>query len=273
MADPTQIFFKTLCLFSNVAIYANAIHDVSIEDPFLEYQSNGIEIEFEPGFPHIINSWLLPDQPLPPPTIFSAGWFKAQIQRFGRPLLPPGLQFRFPINLIIIAAIPLLIPMVASLLLYRFSKSSKLSRARIKAIEGSDSYQRRLIHIFSHIENRMENALVDVAEIGINTPISQGEQISAVVANNEPKNVNSSSTAKAKPPLITSQARKKSLLTEEQGEMVRSLNTIPNMEKYFVFFTEVINTHGIIISRDPHRFEIHEKGVEILRHWSERFDL
>lgn len=122
-----QIFFKTLCSFPNIAIYANAIHDrtspyatsaIELEDPFLEYQNNGIEMcvatspeqpsvafvlilvssKFDPDYPHLIDSWLLPDRPLPPPTIFSAEWFKARRSR--RPLLPPALQFRFPINLV-----------------------------------------------------------------------------------------------------------------------------------------------------------------------------
>lgn len=55
-----QIFFKTLCSFSNIAIYANAIHDalspyatsaIELEDPFLEYQHNGIEmcVDTDPG--------------------------------------------------------------------------------------------------------------------------------------------------------------------------------------------------------------------------------
>lgn len=50
---PAQIFFKTLCSFPNIAIYANAINDttspyatsaIELEDPFLEYQYNGIEM-------------------------------------------------------------------------------------------------------------------------------------------------------------------------------------------------------------------------------------
>ena len=252
--------------------------------------------KFDPDCPHIIDSWLLPDQPLPPPIIFSAEWFKAQRSR--RPLLPPALQFRFPINLvrslvlilpheqlaytpfmsqIIIAAIPLLVPVFASLLWYRISKSSKLSRARIKTIEGSESYRQRLIYIFSDLESRMENVMLDVvhdvAEIGVNTPVSQEEQRSTVETDGGPKATDSAnSIANAKPPL-TSQVREKSLLTEEQKKMVRSLNAIPNMKKYRVFFTEVRNSHAIIISRDPRRFEIHKKGMEILRHWAERFEL
>ena len=167
--------------------------------------------------------------------------------------------------------------MFASLVLYRFSKSSKLSRARIKTIEDSESYQQRLIHIFSNLENRMENAMVgvahDVAEIGVNAPVSQEEQKTALAANSKLEaNDSANSTANTKPP-ITSQAREKSLLTEEQEKMVRSLNAIPNMKKYRAFFTEVRNSHAILISRDPRRFEIHEKGVEVLRHWAERFEL
>jgi len=113
----------------------------------------------------------------------------------------------------------------------------------------------------------------DVAEIGVNTPSSQEEQISTLVVNDKLKtddDVNGPADVK---PLSTSQAREPSLLTEEQEKMVRSLNTIPNMKKYRALFVEVRNSHAIIISRDPRRFEIHEKGVEILKHWAERFEL
>ena len=123
------------------------------------------------------------------------------------------------------------------------------------------------------MENAMLDVVHDVAEIGVNTPVSQEEQKSAMAANSHLKTtVNVSSTANAKPP-ITAQVREKSLLTEEQERMVRSLNTIPNMKKYRVFFAEVRNSHAIIISRDPRRFEIHKQGMEILRHWAERFEL
>lgn len=118
----------------------------------------------------------------------------------------------------------------------------------------------------------MENTILDVghdvAELGVNTPISQEERISPVTSSDNPKtNGNAGSTASAK----SSSASK--LLTGEQEKMVRSLNTIPNMKKYRAFFTEVRNSHAIIISRDPRRFAIHEKGVEVLEHWSERFEL
>jgi len=109
----------------------------------------------------------------------------------------------------------------------------------------------------------------DVAEIGVNTPVSQEELKRA----DDLKTAhNANSTANARPPL-TSQAREKSFLTEEQKKMVRSLNAVPNIKKYRAFFAEVRNSHAIIISRDPRRFEIHEKGLEILRHWAERFEL
>ena len=48
-----QIFFKTLSSFPNIAIYANAVNDVSspyatsaieLEDPFLDYENNGVEM-------------------------------------------------------------------------------------------------------------------------------------------------------------------------------------------------------------------------------------
>lgn len=112
----------------------------------------------------------------------------------------------------------------------------------------------------------------DVAEIGADTPASQQEQIATLAPNNSLRtNGNADDAANAQPPLA-SNPRGKSLLTGEQEKMVRSLNTIPNMKKYRVFFTEARTSHAIIISRDP-RFAIHEKGIEVLRHWAERFEL
>ena len=167
-------------------------------------------------------------------------------------------------------------PVFVSVVFYRISKSSKLSRARVKTLEGSESYKQRLIHIFSDLENRAENAMLDVAhdvaEIGVNTTVSQDEQ-SAMMANNKfNATEDANGAANAEPPIM-SQAGDKSLLTEEQQKMVRSLNTIPNMKKYRAFFVEVRNSHAIIISRDARQFEIHEKGFEILKHWAEGFEL
>lgn len=178
---------------------------------------------------------------------------------------------------LVIVAIPLLVPVFVSVVFYRLSKSSKLSRARVKTLEGSESYKQRLIHIFSDFENRVGNAMLDVAhdvaEIGVDTTVSQGEQRGAVMGNNKFKAAdNANGTASTKPE-ITPQSGEKSLLTEEQQKMVRSLNTIANMKKYRAFFVEVRNSHAIIISRDARRFEIHEKGLEILKHWAERFEL
>jgi hypothetical protein len=177
----------------------------------------------------------------------------------------------------IIALIPFLIPFFASFVLYRFSKASKLSQARIRAIKNSESYRQRLINIFSDLEIRMENAIVEVAhgvaEIGVNTPASGGAETNLMEARNELKtNYSADSTADAtRDP--TPQTREVSFLTAEQKRMVRSLNTIPTMKKHRIFFTEVRNSHAILISRDPRRFEIHKKGEEVLRHWAERFEL
>ena len=54
--------------------------------------------KLNPDFPHFIDSWKFPDQPLTPPPTFSAGWLKTRWPRL--PLLPPALQFRFPFNLV-----------------------------------------------------------------------------------------------------------------------------------------------------------------------------
>ena len=117
----------------------------------------------------------------------------------------------------------------------------------------------------------METAIVsvahDVAEIGVNSQTSATEESNWLKANGNADGADNAT------PLVTLQTGPNSLLSEEQKKMVRSLNTIPNMKKYRVFFTEVRNSHAIIISRDPRRFKIHDKGVEVLQHWADRFDL
>ena len=57
-----------------------------------------VSSQFNADFPRFIETWQLPDRPLTPPPTFSAGWFKNRWPRL--PLLPPALQFRFPINLV-----------------------------------------------------------------------------------------------------------------------------------------------------------------------------
>lgn len=123
----------------------------------------------------------------------------------------------------------------------------------------------------------MEDAIVsvvhDVGEIGVNTAVSRNAQPDHMGARIQPKANSSVDSVDDTSPPLTPQAQGQSFLTKEQKNMVRSLNTIPHMKKYRLFFTEVRNSHAIIISRDPRRFEIHKKGEEVLRHWGERFDL
>jgi hypothetical protein len=88
---------------------------IDIEDPFLSYHTNGIELwvhfvrrrslanfeilsTFEEDYPNILKYYTLPDHPvaLPPkPNVLSRQWFKNMT-----PAMPPVLQFRFPFNIV-----------------------------------------------------------------------------------------------------------------------------------------------------------------------------
>jgi len=67
-------------------------------------------------------------------------------------------------------------------------------------------------------------------------------------------------------------------LTPLQLEMAKSLNQIPRLKKKLAYIDTGpegvrINSHAIIVSRDPKKFPIHEKGMGVVRNWADSFVL
>lgn len=246
MADPGEIFFKTLSRFKHLRLYANAINDITvpyctsaieIEDIFAGYIRNGIKIEMKEDYEYVIEKFVLPAIPPPGPTLFSREWFDS-IKPL--PLLPPVAQFRFPFNFMIYGILPFLAIPVLSYVLYRFSADSKASKERIKQFESQDSYQQKLATVFQKLEREFESAAVRT----VDSP--EGESYPIIKSNLHP------------------------VVTPTQKRMVEWLNQLP-FQKHLAFFPGVRNSHGMIICRDSHRFDQHKRGESVVRHWADHF--
>jgi hypothetical protein len=255
MADPDHIFHQALAKFKHIRIYANAVNDVTVPyvtaaiqtlDPFAEHQTNGIKIDFSEKYSCVVQDYALPSVPPPKPpkpTVLTADWF--QSFKPSRPIMPPFLQFRFPLNLVVYTLLPLLIPIFISMALLRLTIASRSSRARIRLLEqeAHNGNQKALVGLMAELEREMEEAVVDLIDNPDPSPIYQSE-------------------ASKEHPIITPNHRK----------IANWLNALP-IKKELAYFPAVRNAHAMIISRDVKRFEIHRLGEPVLRHWATSFIL
>ncbi|KAJ6619472.1 putative serine esterase-domain-containing protein [Mycena sp. CBHHK59/15] len=247
MADPDRIFYQALAAFETIRIYANAVNDLTVpyvtaaielEDPFAAHRTNGLEIELDEKHSPLIKSYALPPVP-PPPTPKPTP---------DRPFLPPVLQFRFPMNILLYTALPLLAPVLLSLIVVRLSLATRSSRARIKLLErdASASNTQRLVHVLAQLEHQVETAVVDL-----------------VIDDAEPP-ARACSSSKA--------ARDQPILTPTQRRIAAALNRLPILRER-AWFPDARNSHAVIICRDVRNFEAHRAGEGVLRHWAGAFVL
>ncbi|KAK1236213.1 hypothetical protein PQX77_000534 [Marasmius sp. AFHP31] len=256
MADPERVFYRALASFQQIRIYANAVYDttvpfvtaaIEVDDPFAEHATNGIEIEYEDKYSRVISSYSLPPvppAPTPKPTVLTKDWFEQRRTKPKRPFLPPFLRFRFPVNILFYALIPLLIPTVATLVVIRFTKASRKSRQRIKALEKDSRSQESLAQTLARLEHDMEEAVVELIE--------------------EPQRPTTAREVDEGGP----REEKPAVLSPLQRKMAAQLNTLP-IKKHFAFLDAVFNSHGSIIMRDVKRFKFQIIGEGVVRHWSD----
>ncbi|KAF8159499.1 lipid particle protein [Crassisporium funariophilum] len=256
MADPDRIFHQALARFQHIRIYANAVNDITvpyvtaaieIEDPFAELDTNGIEIDLDDKYACLIRNHALPATPPqrpPSPTVLSLDWFRSL--KPSKPIMPPFLQLRFPLNLVLYTLLPVLIPMVIGLALLRFTLATRSSRARIKQLEKDShtSNQQKLADILAELEREMEEAVVDLIDNPNPSPLYQSEE-----------------SRKAHP-----------IITPNHKKIAGWLNQIP-IKKEIAYFPAVRNSHAMIICRDVKRFEMHRLGEGVVRHWANSFIL
>jgi hypothetical protein len=273
LADPDHIFYQALLLFPHIRIYANAINDLTVPyvtaaieevDLFANYEANGLEIEFHDQYKHVVKSYVIPSTPPPPPERETISLF-TRIRNL-RPPVPPALQGGFPMNLIVYALLPILIPTFISLALVRLSIASRNSRTRLKALEIDSSNKESLAHIIAKLESNVESVVLDIYDSpGIPSSSSPSLQMDGMLASPISDEVNVSPDSR--PPALAP------LLSPVQRRCIQNLNKIPQLQKERAFFEGVLNSHAIIVCRDIKRFKIHLEGEGVLRHWADHFEL
>ncbi|KAJ3713816.1 putative serine esterase-domain-containing protein [Lentinula raphanica] len=271
MSDPNLIFFQTMVQFKHVRIYANAINDLTVPyvtaaiesvDPFAEYEKNGLEVEFHSEHYPILSSYSLPSTlpPKPKSKAFSSLWFRTnsstettiassdaekadhKLVREKTPMLPPFLQFPFPLNILLYASMPLLIPTAITLVLVRLSLASRSSKARITLMETEDESGRRsLAQALADLERQVEDAVAEMVD------------------NPDPS-----------PSLGVPQLHRSAhpILSPLQKTICARLNSIPHLQKERAFISGMRNAHSTIISREPKIWDKNGVGLGVLRHWA-----
>ncbi|KAE9399538.1 DUF676-domain-containing protein [Gymnopus androsaceus JB14] len=286
MADPNYVFYQALMQFKHVRIFANAINDLTVpyvtaaielEDPFADHEATGLEVQFYPKYHPLIESYNLPSPPKP----------KHERKKKNAPFLPPFLQRRFPLNIVVYTFLPLLIPVFITLVLFRFTKASKSSRARIKLLEkksedsGSGSLMKALSHLERQIEDAVADAIDDPGSVSStstsprsSSPLSSGTSTPAPTSNSTPPLTSPPSLLD--PESSPSPNPKKSgqpILTPLQKTICGRLNSIPHLKKERAFIDGVRNSHATIVSRDVRNFEFHRVGEGVLRFWMDKFEV
>ncbi|KAI6126418.1 putative serine esterase-domain-containing protein [Pisolithus thermaeus] len=271
LSDPDHIFYQALLLFPNIRIYANAINDLTVPyvtgaiestDPFHDYRINGINIEFLEDYKFIIKSYTQPNSTTSSALVAR----RPLVSRItdSLPPIPPALRFTFPYNIMIFPFLPVLLPTFVSILLVRFSISSKKSRARLQSLEADASAGERLAHVVARLERELEAAALDVYEdprgLASADPSPDSSEVAKLGSGAElvPQ---SESASLSRPTFTTSQLRS-----------IDNLNKIPQLKKTLAFFEDVFNSHAIIICRLS-KYEHNWKGECVLRHWADQFEL
>ncbi|KXN87448.1 hypothetical protein AN958_08879 [Leucoagaricus sp. SymC.cos] len=228
MADPNEVFYKTLSRFKYLRLYANAINDATVpyctsaietQDVFVEYTSNGIKVEMEEDYDHVVSNFTIPDAPPPKPAILSREWL---VSMRPKPLLPP---FRFPFNIMLHGILPIVIIPAITFFICRFIYETRASRNRIQQSESEESYRQRLSSVFHELENKVESTVIEVVEEGGSYSIINPKLHPAI--------------------------------TPLQKKIAGWLNQLP-FEKKLAYFPDVRNSHPVIICRDLHRFQSRE---------------
>ncbi|KAG1808683.1 putative serine esterase-domain-containing protein [Suillus subaureus] len=254
---------------------ANAINDltvpyvtssISAEDPFGEYEKNGIKIDFHEKYKHVIKSYsALPSSSAT--TKEPQGWFES-IRNMRAPL-PPRFQAEFPLNLAVYTLLPVLFPTFICLALIRLSFQSHQSRGRLRHLEAQTTRE-RLVHIIGKLESELESAAVDLYDDPAGTPIATSPIPGADPADStiptEPTKEKGKKSRSKPPPY-------QPLLTPGQLQCIENLNKIPQLKKERAFFEGVRNSHAMIVCRDPKMFKQHLEGEGVLRHWADHFEL
>ncbi|KAG9087244.1 hypothetical protein FRC07_012869 [Ceratobasidium sp. 392] len=324
MADKDLVFFKALSAFPHMTIYGNAVHDITVpyctsliepHDPFtvLSSKRNRLAIKMDSEYRHVIHSFYnVPDgEDVPVHDLAkerqaerdAIPWYSPERYRSNRPLLPPQLRFRFPLNLLLYLILPFLIPLGLIYATVLFKHQSAESQKRLAELTTSPEAD---LSLGAALRSKVELAVA--ATIGSTDPdipmgpkgdgSSLGEEkvevdlkrrgspeselergsgtlpspdpAPAIFKSDDPTTDPKNLALRTKPdPSDPSQP----MFTPIQLEMIASLNSIPQLRKVQAYFPFVQNTHRAIVARDPGVLPERDDGFGVLKHWADRFVL
>lgn len=219
-----------------------------------------IRREFNGKYSPMINSYILPDVPPPPPSkpiVLSPNWFHYHLEKQGF-FMPRILQARYPFNFVrcppgkrvvfswrlifqvVFALLPAIIPLAICTLLIYLPFGTYNSRARIRLLE-KDVNSRKLIGVFAELEKTMVDIIDHPgASLSHSTPTEAPQQ--------------------------------RSILTPLQYQIAASLNRLP-INKRLAFIKNVTNSHAVIVCQNVKRFETDRAGEGVVQHWAASFSL
>ncbi|PVF98129.1 DUF676-domain-containing protein [Serendipita vermifera] len=308
LADPKGIFYQGLAKFEKRSVYGSAFGDRTVSystalieshDPFWDHETSGITIVEDEKYAPIVTSYSKPDTPPtpPPPPRFLSREYITEVAT--KPRLPPFLQFRFPLNVVLYVSLPVLIPLALSAAFIKVSLDANNSRKRLRILEKSEGVEGRLVNVLKKLDKGMENAVADLMQGAEGRQLEEEGTIIIIEEDDSTDSLNkrekgkrseqrqrSMSTSErladaiAHSPLILPSSSVKAavasqgpeVLTPIQLNIIDTLNTLP-IEKYAAHFPGVFNAHAVIISRDVKRFPFHKRGEGVLRHWADHFIL
>ncbi|WVR04162.1 hypothetical protein IAU60_001161 [Kwoniella sp. DSM 27419] len=293
MADPGCTFTRALRLFPKVMIVANGCRDatvpyptasISSHDPFQDTSTLHIEVNDE----HIVQSYRHfqvddPDSlPVNHSTEVDSDGEEVEIKikviqspvnsvavrgtggRVRQALPPPFMLFPWPINYIVFAISPLLLPFILLWLATVITIHNVYSKRRIRS--HRDAVERQPLLVPS------SSSLAD--SLGISAAMASTDSL----INNRPESIAvadssiSRNHGTATPPLAETVNHSSSaplLLTPAQKLMIRELNAaIPHAERVVSWFPWAYNSHAMLICRDTARFPWQEDGRGVIRKWS-----
>ncbi|KAJ3804413.1 putative serine esterase-domain-containing protein [Lentinula lateritia] len=298
MSDPSPSlpFYRSLTLFKQVRIFANAVNDLTVpyvtaamedEDPFVDWEERGVKVKFHPKYRPIITSYTVPSSSPSSPASISTSAQRSPSKRrpkLSKPLipLPPFLVKPFPLNLLIYASLPLLVPLAFVLVFIRFTRATSRSRVRIRGLEdrfsGLDNQHhtngvQSLVQMIQAIEHRVERVIEDAVVDTIDDPVGSG-RISANPSGASTPLYDDRTTAYSPPSEPPKSSKNSPLLTPLQHTIAARLNTLPGLIKEIAFIDSfhpipIRNAHAPIVSRDVRNFEHHKIGEGVLRCWVE----
>jgi len=146
-------------------------------------------------------------------------------------------------------------------------------------LESDKSDNNPLMHIVAKLEADLETGIMDMydeadaSRTPQGTPESSDDITKELQAQPAARGVCKSSSDKDKDKEKARKAAFEPLLTPMQRRCIENLNKIPQLKKERAFFKNVRNTHAMIVCRDVKRFQFHEEGEGVLRHWADHFVL